>query len=71
MDYRVRSVTVTNRGGGYTAAPGVTFSPAPSGGITATGVAVLATSGNDRFQNLYWARQILSGKTLVVQAGGA
>ena len=36
----VTSVTLTNGGSGYTSAPTVTFSPAPSGGTTATGTAV-------------------------------
>lgn len=35
----VRSVIITNRGGGYTTPPIVGFSSAPSGGQTATGVA--------------------------------
>ena len=36
----ITSVTVTNGGSGYTSVPTVTFSPAPSGGTTATGTAV-------------------------------
>jgi|DEB0MinimDraft_10_1074344.scaffolds.fasta_scaffold08414_5 hypothetical protein len=35
----VRSVTITNRGSGYTSAPIVKFSSPPSGGIRATGIA--------------------------------
>ena len=41
----------------------------PAGGTTATGVANLATSGNDQHQNLFWARQTLAGQTLRVQVG--
>ena len=70
MDYRVRSVRVTNRGDGYASAPTVTFSAAPAGGTTATGTATLATGGNDQSQNLFWARQTLSGKQLRVQIAG-
>ena len=62
----VASVTVTNGGSGYPAAPTVTFS-APASGTTATGTAKLAESGYDQYQNLYWARQTLAGKQLLVQ----
>jgi hypothetical protein len=34
----ITKVTITNAGTGYTSLPGVTFSAAPSGGVTATGV---------------------------------
>ena len=64
----VTSVTVTNRGSGYTAAPTVTFSAPPSG-TRATGTARLASGGNDQYQNLYWARQTLAGKQLLVRLG--
>ena len=37
----VRFVTITNRGSGYTSPPRVAFSSAPSGGITAVGIATL------------------------------
>lgn len=37
----VRSVTITNRGSGYKTAPTVTFSSAPAGKITATGIATM------------------------------
>jgi len=37
----VRRVTVTNRGDGYTSIPRVAISSAPSGGVTAVGVATL------------------------------
>ena len=37
----VRFVTVTNRGNGYTSAPRVAISSAPSGGLTAVGIATL------------------------------
>ena len=57
---------MTNRGSGYTSAPTVTFSAPPSG-IRATGTANLTESGYDQYQNLYWARQTLPGKQLLVQ----
>lgn len=37
----VRRVVITNRGKGYTSIPRVAFSSAPSGGITATGIATM------------------------------
>lgn len=37
----VRFVTITNRGNGYTSAPRVAISSAPSGGLTAVGIATL------------------------------
>ena len=39
-------VTVTSGGAGYVSAPTVTFSAAPTGGVTATGTAVLGTDAN-------------------------
>ncbi len=64
----VAFVTMTDGGAGYTSVPTVTFSA--SGGTTATGTAILAPErGNDRYQNLYWARQTLYGKQLLVQVG--
>jgi hypothetical protein len=37
----VRFVTITNRGSGYSTTPSVSFSAAPTGGITATGIATM------------------------------
>jgi len=37
----IRFVTITNRGNGYTSAPRVAISSAPSGGLTAVGIATL------------------------------
>ena len=59
-------MTITNGGSGYPAAPTVTFA-APASGTRATGTARLAESGYDQYQNLYWARQTLDGKQLLVQ----
>jgi len=39
----VRFVNITNRGSGYTTPPRVAFSSAPSGGVTAVGIATLLT----------------------------
>ena len=66
MQTGVTSVRVTNGGSGYTSAPTVTFS-APASGTRATGMARLAESGYDQYQNLFWARQTLAGKQLLVQ----
>ena len=62
----IASVRVTNGGSGYTSVPTVTFS-APASGTRATGTARLSESGYDPYQNLYWARQTLAGKPLLVQ----
>ena len=40
MAYAVPTATVTNPGSGYTSAPSVSFTAAPSGGTTAVGTAV-------------------------------
>jgi hypothetical protein len=37
----VRFITITNRGSGYKSSPNVSFSSAPSGGITATGISTM------------------------------
>jgi len=39
----VRSISITNRGDNYTSPPRVAFSAAPSGGITAIGIATMIT----------------------------
>ena len=39
----VRFITLTNRGDGYTSVPRVAISSAPSGGLTATGIATMIT----------------------------
>lgn len=41
VDGGVRFVTVTNRGNGYTSSPRVAISSAPTGGLTAVGIATL------------------------------
>ena len=61
----VTSVTVTNRGSGYLSPPDVTITG--GGGSGATAHAVLAEEGNDQYHNLFWARQTLAGKRLLVQ----
>jgi hypothetical protein len=40
----VRSITVTNRGSGYTSLPQVAISSAPTGGLTAVGIATIIDS---------------------------
>ena len=61
----VTSVTVTNRGSGYLSPPDVTITG--GGGSGATARAILAEGGNDQYHNLFWARQTLAGKRLLVQ----
>ena len=60
----VTEVTITNPGSGYESPPTVTFSG--TGG--AAGTAVLGpASGNSQPENLYYARQTLYGKQLLVR----
>ena len=61
----VESVRITNGGSGYTAPPTVGF--AAGTGADAAGAAVLARTGNSLHQNLYWGRQTLYGKQLLVE----
>ena len=42
---QVTGVKVTAAGSGYTSAPTVTFDPAPTGGVTATGTAIMSSDG--------------------------
>ena len=75
LQTEVTSVTVTNRGSGYPSPPSVTITG--GGGSGATAHAILAEEGNDQYHNLFWARQTLEGKRLLVkltltdQGGGA
>ena len=62
----VREVKIVNRGRGYTSPPTVTLAE-PTSGTQATAVALLTESGNDQFQNLYFARLTLNGKQLQVR----
>ena len=62
----VTSVTITNRGSGYESPPSVTFSGGSGSG--AVGEAVLEPQlGYSRTENLYWARQTLYDKQLLVR----
>ncbi len=68
VERSVTSVMVTH-GGDYRTPPPVTFGSG-GGGSGAAGIAVLQRRGNDEFQNLYFARQTLYGKELLVQFTG-
>ena len=64
----VYQVTVTDRGRGYTTAPSVTISD--GGGSGATAAATLrGPRGNSQAENLWWARQAVYGKELLVAIG--
>ena len=65
----VRSVTITNPGRGYTSAPAVTIAAPGGSGTTATATATLrpAPRGTSQAEHLYYARQTLYGKQLLVQ----
>ncbi len=63
----VTSVTITGEGGsGYASAPTVRFTGG-GGGSGAAARAYLARTGYDEVDNLYWARQTLAGKELLLQ----
>ena len=66
MTDKVTSITLTDRGSGYSAAPTVQITGG-GGNDDATAVARLGTSGYTEFDNLYWARQTLYGKELVIE----
>ena len=63
---KVTSITVTDGGSGYREAPTVEISGG-GGNDDATAVAKLGVSGYTEFDNLYWARQTLYGKELVIE----
>ena len=65
LQTEVTSVTVTNGGSGYLSPPDVTITG--GGGSGATARAILAEGGNDQYHNLFWARQTLAGKRLLVE----
>ncbi len=65
LQTQVTSVTVTNGGSGYPSPPAVTITG--GGGSGATARAILAEEGNDQYHNLFWARQTLAGKRLLVR----
>ena len=58
-------VTITNRGSGYPMRPTITITG--GSGTGATAIAEWTEPGNDQFQNLYWARRTLEGRTLQVR----
>ena len=60
----VTSVTITDRGRGYTSAPAVTFT---GGGGSGAAAEARLRSGNTQSENLYWGRQALYGKQLLVE----
>ncbi len=66
MTDKVTSITLTDGGSGYRAAPTVQITGG-GGNDDATAVAKLASSGYTEFDNLYWARQTLYGKELVIE----
>jgi hypothetical protein len=52
IDGGIRSITITNRGGGYTSIPRVAISSAPSGGITGIATAVMIGGIVDCINNI-------------------
>ena len=70
MTDAVRKIEVTDGGSGYTSAPTVVFTGGGSGVTAATAVAELKLTGNSEFDNLYFARQVLYGKELLIEITG-
>ena len=67
MTDAVRAIEVTDGGSGYTSAPTVVFTGGGSGVTAATAVAELKLTGNSEYDNLYFARQVLYGKELLIE----
>ena len=67
MTDAVRKIEVTDGGSGYTSAPTVVFTGGGSGVTAATAVAELKLTGNSEYDNLYFARQVLYGKELLIE----
>ena len=64
----VTGVKVTNGGRGYTSAPTVTITRIGPNGSGAAATAVLrGPTGNTEVENLFWARQALYGKQLLIE----
>jgi hypothetical protein len=72
----IRSITVINRGGGYTSAPRVAISSAPTGGITGiataimiSGIVVCTDNVNPSAQSVQAVRLINPGAGYTVPPG--
>ena len=64
----IRSVKLTYRGRGYTTPPAVTFPHSFPNGHGAAAMAVLrGPTGIDQVENLFWGRQALYGKELLIE----
>ena len=61
----VTGIRITNPGRGYRAPPTITITG--GGGMNAAAEATLGVAGNTEADNLYWARQTLYGKQLLLQ----
>ncbi len=65
---RVTGVRLTDPGRGYTEAPSVTITRTGANGHGATAEAVLRRpTGNSQVENLFWGRQTLYGKELLIE----
>ena len=68
MGRSVVAVELTYRGRGYRTAPTVTFTRVGSSGVGAMATAVLrGPRGNSQVENLFWGRQALYGKELLIE----
>ena len=68
MGKSVVAVELTDRGRGYRTAPTVTFTRVGSQGSGAAATAVLrGPRGNSQVENLFWGRQSLYGKELLIE----
>ncbi len=64
----ITAIELTDRGRGYKAPPSVTITPVGSNGENAAARAVLrGPTGNSQVENLFWGRQALYGKELLIE----
>ena len=63
----VTAIELTDRGRGYKTAPTVTITRAGANGQGAAATAYLrGPTGNSQVENLFWGRQTLYGKELLI-----
>ncbi len=64
----ITAIELTYRGRGYKAPPSVTITPAGANGYGAAAQAYLrGPTGNSQVENLFWGRQTLYGKELLIE----
>ena len=67
----ITGIELTDRGRGYKAPPNITFTNTGPNGAGAAARAVLrGPTGNSQVENLFWGRQTLYGKELLIEIAG-